>query len=153
VWLAGGRRRGGWLGVRSAAAGKGDYRWWVHLGLIVSAALSLVFEPVLAIHIGLGLLFAALVAVHLGQRRRVSANLVARLLPSPSLSGRADRMAVADLLLFTVAVGMLGSGLWDWIGGHPTRVRWHAITGVVLAGLLVIHSVRRRARLVRSQVR
>jgi hypothetical protein len=45
-------------------------RWLVHLGLIVTAAVSLVFETVLTIHIMVGLVFVALVACHLVQRRQ-----------------------------------------------------------------------------------
>src|SRR6185312_649263 len=56
------------------------YRWLVHLGLIGTVAVSLVFEPlVLAIHIAVGLAFAVLASMHLTQRRRVSGRLLARL--------------------------------------------------------------------------
>ena len=48
---------------------------------------------------------------------------------------------------------LLASGLYDWIAGHPTRIRWHALTGVALAGLLLVHTLRRRRRLYRSSVR
>jgi len=48
---------------------------------------------------------------------------------------------------------MLVSGFWDWSAGHPTKIRWHAITGVMLAILLLAHTVRRRSRLRRSAVR
>jgi len=52
-----------------------------------------------------------------------------------------------------ITVGMLVSGFWDWSAGHPTRIRWHAVTGIVLAILLLIHTVRRRSRLRGSSVR
>lgn len=114
------------------------YRWLVHLGLIGTVAVSLVFEPlILAIHIAVGLAFAVLAGMHLVQRRRVSAGLLARL----------------ARLLVLVTVGMLVSGFWDWFAAHPTKIRWHAITGVVLAILLLAHTVRRRRRLRRSAVR
>jgi hypothetical protein len=61
-------------------------------------------------------------------------------------------MALADLVLLAVSAAMLASGLWDWALGHPTRIRWHAIAGVLLAAMLVIHTVRRRRQLVGSQV-
>jgi hypothetical protein len=48
---------------------------------------------------------------------------------------------------------MLASGLRDWLAGHPTRIRWHAITGVALTALLAVHTARRRSRLRRSEVR
>jgi hypothetical protein len=130
------------------------FRWLVHLGLIGTAVVSLVFEPlVLAIHIVVGLAFAVLAGMHLAQRRRVSARLLHRLTRMRIPAGPAGRLAMADLLLTVVTAGMLVSGFWDWLAGHPTRIRWHAITGVVLAILLLVHTVRRRRRLRRSTVR
>jgi hypothetical protein len=127
------------------------FRWLVHLGLIGTLVVSLTFEPlVLAIHIAAGLAFAVLAGLHLAQRRRVSARLLARvrILAKPS-----GRLALADLLLALITAGMLVSGFWDWFAGHPTKIRWHAVTGVVLAILLVAHTIRRRSRLRRSAVR
>jgi hypothetical protein len=130
------------------------FRWLVHLGLAGTVIVSLVFEPlVLAIHIAVGSAFAVLVGMHLAQRRRVSASLLARLARWQALAGPAGRLALADALLAVVTVGMLVSGFWDWFAGHPTKIRWHAITGVVLAILLLIHTARRWSRLRRSKVR
>ena len=130
------------------------FRWLVHLGLIGTAVVSLVFEPlVLAIHIAIGLAFAVLTGTHFAQRRRVSARLLVRLARVRIPAGPAGRLALADLLLAAVTAGMLVSGFWDWLAGHPTRIRWHAITGIVLAILLLAHTVRRRRRLRRSTVR
>jgi hypothetical protein len=130
-------------------------RWLVHLGLIVTVAVSLAFEPlILAIHIWVGLVFAILAGLHLAQRRRVSARLLARLSrPGRSLARPAGRLALADALLAVLSAGMLASGLWDWFAGHPTRIRWHAITGIALTVLLVVHTARRRSRMRRSKVR
>ena len=129
------------------------YRWWVHLGLMVTTVVSLVLEPVLAIHILVGLVFVGLVVVHLVQRRRVSTTLASRLVRVRTLHGRGGRLALADALLTLMTVAMLASGLWDWLDGHPTRIRWHAITGVLLAALLLVHTLRRWARLRHSRVR
>ena len=130
------------------------FRWLVHLGLIGTLVVSLVFEPlVLAIHVAVGLVFAVLTGLHLAQRRRVSASLMARLVRVRIPPGPAGRLAVADLLLTVITTGMLVSGFWDWFAGHPTPIRWHAITGVVLAILLLAHTARRRSRLRRSAVR
>ena len=60
---------------------------------------------------------------------------------------------MADLLLFVLTVAMLVSGFWDWSLGHPTRIRYHALAGVGLAVLLLIHSITRRKRLRTSKVR
>lgn len=128
-------------------------RWLVHLFLIASAVVSLVLEPILALHVIVGLVFVGFVVVHLLQRRKTSAKLLRRLTNLRSLSRRPGRLAVADTFLFVVTAGMLASGLWDLAIGHPTRVRWHAITGVLLVAYLVVHTLRRRTRLRRSTVR
>ncbi len=75
------------------------------------------------------------------------------LLKGRALARPAGRLALADALLAAVTVGMLVSGFRDWSAGHPTRIRWHAITGVVLAIALLVHTVRRWSRLRRSKVR
>lgn len=125
----------------------------VHVGLLVTVAVSVGFEPVLGVHIIVGLAFVALVVAHLLQRRRVSAGLSRQLLRVGSLHRPAGRLALADTVLLALTVGLLASGLWDWIAGHPTRIRWHALTGVVLIGLLLVHTARRRSRLRSSHVR
>ena len=131
----------------------GRRRWWVHLVLILSAGVSLVLEPLLTLHIALGLLFCGFVAAHLAQRRRVSVSLARRLRSPRGLVRPTGRLAVADAVLTLLTLAMLASGLWDWLAGHPTRIRWHAITGVALTGYLVVHTVRRRRRLRTSAVR
>jgi len=84
----------------------------------------------------------------------VSASLLARLTRLARAPARpASRLALADALLAVITAGMLVSGFWDWFAGHPTRIRWHAITGIVLAILLLVHTVRRWSRLRRSDVR
>ena len=128
-------------------------RWVVHLLLIATAVLSLVMEPVLTLHVVLGLAFVVLVAVHLLQRRTTSVRLLQNLIRYGGLGRRSSRLAAADALLVLLTVAMLVSGLWDWAAGQPTHIRWHAITGVVLAAYLVVHTFRRRARLRRSRIR
>ena len=127
-------------------------RWWVHLGLIATAVVSLAFEPILTIHIAVGLVFVGLVVGHLLQRRRTASKLARRLLRVRTLHRPGGRRAVADSFLAAVTVAMLVSGFWDWSLGHPTRMRWHAVTGVVLGGVLLGHTVRRRSRLRSSNV-
>ena len=78
---------------------------------------------------------------------------MARLARVRALARPAGRLALADALLAAITVGMLVSGFWDWLAGHPTRIRWHALTGVALGVLLLIHTVRRSSRLRRSRVR
>jgi hypothetical protein len=134
-------------------ARKSTYRWWVHLGLISTAVVSLAFEPILTIHIVLGLVFAVFVGAHLIQRRRITGKLASRLLRVRTLNRPGGRLAVADALLVAVTLAMLISGFWDWSLGHPTRIRWHAISGLVLSGFLLVHTLRRRKRLRSSRVR
>ncbi len=139
--------------TRPPRTGPGWTRWLVHLGLIVTAVVSVVLEPVLAIHIIVGLVFIALVIAHLVQRRRVSASLGRRLLRVGTYLQPAGRLALTDALLAALTTAMLTSGAWDWMAGHPTRIRWHALTGVVLLGFLLVHTMRRRGRLRSSRVR
>jgi hypothetical protein len=153
----------GWIGAFPDAAHDGALnhdrvrtpatRLAVHLALIATAVVSLVLEPVLALHILFGLGFVAFVAVHLAQRRRIGRRLIGQLSAAWRLERGATRLALSDALLLVLTVGMLASGLWDWLDGHPTRIRWHAITGVLLAGYLLVHTVRRRRRLRASRVR
>ena len=128
-------------------------RRWVHVGLACSAVVSLVWEPVLALHIGAGLALVALGVVHLAQRRRVCSALLSGLVRHRSLRARSGPMAAAYLLLPALTAVMLGSGVWYWLAGHPTRSRWHALSGVVLAVDVLVHTLRRRRRLLDSQVR
>jgi hypothetical protein len=87
-------------------------RWLVHVGLIGFVITSLVFEPVLALHV-----------------------------------------VLADGFLFIITSAMLASGFWDLWAPHPTKIRWHAITGVVLAIYVAVHTVRRWRRLRFSEIR
>jgi hypothetical protein len=137
---------------RDPASRRGLQRWWVHVALVATATVSLVLEPLLTVHILVGLVFVGFVVVHLGQRRRTSLALVRRLPAMARWSEPAGRLAVADALLTVLTAAMLASGLYDWLDSR-TRIRWHALTGVALAAFLLVHTVRRRARLRRSTVR
>ena len=128
-------------------------RWLVHVTLIGSAITSLVMEPVLTLHVASGLVFVLFVGFHLAQRRRISQRLAVRLLKVQKLLGPAGRLALADGFLFIITVAMLFSGFWDLWAPHHTKIRWHAITGVVLTIYLVVHTARRWRRLRFSQIR
>lgn len=141
-------------GTGQQAAHKAEAsRWRVHIGLIATLVISLWFEPMLTIHIAVGLAFVGLCVAHLGQRRRVTRNLLARLRHPKTLYRAQGRLAVADALLAALTLVMFATGLWDWLSRHPTRTRWHAISGVVLTGFLLVHTLRRRRRLRSSHVR
>jgi hypothetical protein len=128
-------------------------RWLVHLGLLATISVSLAFEPVIAVHVVVGLAFVGLVLAHVFQRRKTSANLARRLVRPRSLGSRAGRLALADAALMAVSAMMLASGFWDLFAGQPTKIRWHAITGVLLAVMTAVHTLRRRSRLRASNVR
>jgi hypothetical protein len=123
----------------------------VHVALLVTVLLSLALEPVLTLHIAVGLVFVGFVVVHLMQRRRTSRRLLRSLSSHIPLASPTSRLAWSDLALGALTAVMLSSGLWDWLDGR-TRIRWHAISGVVLTVVLAIHTVRRRRRLTRSAV-
>src|SRR5580700_10553578 len=118
--------------TRTALSRRSVLRWIVHVTLIGSAITSLVLEPVLSLHVAFGLLFVLLVGVHLAQRRRISKRLAVRLLKIQKLLAPPGRLALADGFLFIMTMAMLISGFWDLWAPHHTKIRWHAITGVVL---------------------
>jgi len=109
---------------------KAQQRWAVHLALILTVIISLAFEFVLTFHIVFGLIFVAFVIVHLTQRRRTSGRLVRRLLDVKALNKTQGRLAMADLLLLVLTIGMLvsGSGTGRWVTrpGFVTT-RWSAL--------------------------
>ena len=140
--------------VSSSSERAAGRRWWVHLGLMISGVVSMLFEPmVLLIHIVVGLAFAALVAMHVTQRRHVSARLLRQFRRIRTLHRPRGRLAIADAALAALTVGMLVSGFWDWYAGHPTQTRWHALTGFVLIAFLVVHTLNRQNRLRSSHIR
>jgi hypothetical protein len=110
-------------------------------------------EPVLSLHIAIGVVFVVLVGCHLVQRRRISTRMAVRLLHVQKLLEPAGRLALADGFLFIISSAMLFSGFWDLWAPHHTKIRWHAITGVVLTLYLAVHTIRRWRRLRFSQIR
>ncbi len=139
--------------MRTVQSPRSALRWLVHVTLIGSAITSLVLEPVLTLHVIFGIVFVLFVGFHLAQRRRISHRLAVRLLKVQKLLGSAGRLALADGFLFIITVAMLISGFWDLWAPHHTKIRWHAITGVVLTIYLVVHTARRWRRLRFSQIR
>jgi hypothetical protein len=137
----------------SSIARRSALRWLVHLGLIASTIASLIFEPVLTLHVVFGLVFVVLLGFHLAQRRKVSKRLATRLLKLEKLFAPPGRLALADGFLFIITMAMLFSGFWDLWAPHHTKIRWHAITGVVLTIYLIVHTLRRSKRLRFSQIR
>jgi hypothetical protein len=118
-------------------------RWIVYIFLLGTAAISLLFEAEYTIHEIVGLCFVPFLVIHLIQRRDYVTALLRQLLKFHKFLSSIYRKALNDLFLAFLTLGMLVSGLWDWRLGHPTKIRWHAIFGVLLAFDLMIHSLRR----------
>jgi hypothetical protein len=138
-------------------------RWWVHLGLLASLAVSLL--TVLArlgvdLHIIAGLCFALLVGAHLAQRRRTLHALAGNLF-TPAWRTPRGRLAVADGVLAFLAANVMLSGIADWMLRQPVMVgvpgvpplNWHTTTSLLLTLYLIVHIARRRGRLRHSRVR
>jgi heme exporter protein D len=152
-------------------AGYGLRRWRVHLGLIASFGLALVASigrsglTGLTLHVLAGLCFAGLVVVHLAQRRRTLRGLAPDLARPARWRRLRGRLAVSAGVLVFLAGNVIVSGVVDWITGRavmlPPRaigiplpaLNWHTTTSLVLVVYLVVHVVRRRARLRHSQIR
>jgi heme exporter protein D len=146
-------------------------RWLVHLGLIVSFGLALVASigrsgPMgLALHVVAGLCFAGLVVFHLAQRRRTLRGLAPDLTRPARWRRQRGRLALSAGVLVFLAGNVIVSGVVDWITGNsvmlPLRsigiplpaLNWHTTTSLILVIYLVVHVVRRRARLRHSQIR
>ncbi|MBS2965456.1 hypothetical protein KGA66_20560 [Actinocrinis puniceicyclus] len=135
-------------GTRRRAAGR---RWLVHVLLIVTLGFCLLFEAVLTLHILLGFVFVYLIAAHLWQRKRTSMSLLNRLRRPGGWHRPAGRLALADAVLLALTAVMFVSGLWDW-QLQRTTIRWHALSGVLLTIVTVVHTVRRRRRLRSSAI-
>jgi hypothetical protein len=146
-------------------------RWLVHLGLIASFGLALVASigrsglTGLTLHVVAGLCFAGLVVVHLAQRRRTLRGLAPDLTRPARWRRQRGRLALSAGVLVFLAGNVIVSGVVDWSAGRsvmlPVRaigiplpaLNWHTTTSLILVVYLVVHVVRRRARLRHSQIR
>lgn len=142
AFVAGPDRRG-W---RRQVGGRSLRRWLLDLVLLGIGIACVGYEPVsIAIHSVIGLIFAGAVGPHLWDRRAWIRGSWRRLRERRRL-GAANRLAFwQGVLLAVLVVAVTLSGLWDWLAG-PTRIRFHAISGVLLIGVLAWHTwTRRRA--------
>jgi hypothetical protein len=92
--------------------------------------------------------------VHLAQRRRTVARLVSQLARAHSFAARRVRLATSDLILASITLNVLVSGVLDWGRGEPIQIplprpfdRWHFVSGVALVIYLMVHVWHRRERL------
>jgi hypothetical protein len=145
-----------------------ERRWRVHLGLLVSFGLALwlfVGRTGLTLHIVAGLCFAGLVGVHLAQRVRTLRTLATDLMRPVRWLTRRGRLALSDLVLVFLAANVVVSGVVDWSQGHSVMLQlrtvgiplpglnWHTTTSLLLLIYVVVHVIRRFARLRHSRIR
>ncbi|MHB8378494.1 MAG: hypothetical protein ACYDB2_01065 [Acidimicrobiales bacterium] len=164
------------MDVRTKAGSRGDsiarFRWLVHLALIVlflAAVISAVFlsrkylgHSGTTNHSLIGLLFLGLVIVHLGQRRQTVRRLLSRFFRRTKSTGHRSGQAVSDMILWTVTLNAMVSGVADFLVGHTIFLsipgpsvlqKWHAMSVLVLLVYVIVHVVRRRKRLRTSHIR
>jgi hypothetical protein len=126
-------------------------RWLIDILLIAGGVTSLVVEPLsIAIHSVVGLVFVGTVGPHLWHRRRWITGALTRLrrpgrLPT-ALRWSLSQSALLAALVVTVTV----SGLYDWLDAR-TRIRWHAISSVILIVVVARHAWTRRQWLLRRR--
>ena len=127
-------------------------RWTVDLELIAAGVVSVLFEPTsIAIHSVVGLVFVGTVGPHLWNRRAWIRGRAGRLWRRRLTRVLRWNLAQAVVLLVLVVV-MTVSGLWDWLA-VPTKIRWHAISSVILIAVAVWHAWTRRDWLLRRRPR
>ena len=146
-------------------------RWTIHLLLIVgfiAAVASAIFlskkyfgHSGTTNHSIIGLIVLALVLAHLWQRRRTVWRLLTGFRRRRS-TGTRKRMAVSDLILWLLFLNATVSGVVDFIAGHTIFLsipgpnilqKWHASSVLILLVYVIVHVIRRRARLRTSHVR
>jgi hypothetical protein len=142
--------RGRWP-RRWPGRGRGPVRWAVDIVLVVTCVVSVLFEPMsIAVHSVVGLVFVAAVGPHLWNRRAWIRGTLRRLWSRRSLS-RAMRWSLGQAgLLLALTLVVTASGLWDWLD-ERTRIRWHAISSVILIAVVIRHAWTRRGWLLRRR--
>jgi hypothetical protein len=127
-------------------------RWAVDIALIAAGVVSVLFEPTsIAIHSVIGLIFAGAVGPHLWNRRSWIRGTLRRLwLRRLTAAMRWSLWQAVVLSVLVVVVTV--SGLWDWLD-VPTKIRWHAISSVILIAVAVRHAWTRRDWLLRRRGR
>lgn len=147
-------------------------RWYVHLLLIASlggVTVSAVFLSKryfgysgVTDHAILGAIVLGLVLIHLYQRRQTVLRLASRLVRLGSATAAQSKLAVSDLILLTLTINAMASGLADYISGQtilfPIQVpslfqKWHLTSVLVLLVYAAVHVIRRSRRLRSSHVR
>lgn len=126
-------------------------RWLIDMLLISGAIVSVIFEPFsIAVHGMVGLAFAGTVGPHLWHRRPWIRGTLGRLWHGRGLSARLRWGLAQSFLLLVLVLTVTASGLYDWLDAR-SRIRWHAISSVILIVVAARHAWTRRQWLLRRR--
>ena len=126
-------------------------RWLIDVLLISGAIVSVIFEPFsIAVHSMVGLAFAGTVGPHLWHRRPWIRGTLGRLWHGRRLSARLRWGLAQSFLLLVLVLTVTASGLYDWLDAR-SRIRWHAISSVILIVVAARHAWTRRQWLLRRR--
>jgi hypothetical protein len=126
-------------------------RWLIDILLIAGGIVSVIFEPFsIAIHSVIGLIFVGTAGPHLWHRRSWIRGTLSRLRQRRRLSARLRWSLSQAFLLMVLVVVMTTSGLYDWLDVR-SRIRWHAISSIILIAVVARHAWTRRQWLLRRR--
>ena len=126
-------------------------RWLIDILLIAGGIVSVIFEPFsIAIHSVIGLIFAGTVGPHLWHRRGWIRGVFGRLRRRSRLAARLRWSLSQSFLLLLLVITVTASGLYDWLDAR-TKIRWHAISSVILIAVVARHAWTRRQWLLRRR--
>ncbi len=126
-------------------------RWLIDILLIAGGIVSVIFEPFsIAIHSVIGLFFVGTVGPHLWHRRGWIRGTLSRLRQRRRLSARLRWGLSQSFLMLVLVVVLTVSGLYDWLEAR-SRIRWHAISSIILIVVVARHAWTRRQWLLRRR--
>ena len=119
-------------------------RWLIDILLIAGVIVSVIFEPFsIAVHSIIGLIFVGAVGPHLWHRRSWIRGTLSRVWQRRRLSVKLSWSLSQSFLLLALVITVTASGLYDWIDTR-SRIRWHAISSVILIVVAARHAWTRR---------
>jgi hypothetical protein len=126
-------------------------RWLIDILLIAGGIVSVIFEPFsIAIHSVIGLIFVGTVGPHLWHRRSWIYGVLGRLRRRSRLPAKLRWSLSQSFLLLLLVITVTASGLYDWLDAR-TKIRWHAISSVILIAVVARHAWTRRQWLLRRR--
>lgn len=139
------------MAIMRLTAGMTWRRWLIDIALIAGGVVSVIFEPFsLALHSVIGLAFFGIVGPHLWHRRDWIAGVARGLRRRRPLPRKVRLSLSQSVVLALLVLVVTASGLWDWLA-FPTRIRVHAISSVLLIGIVSWHAWSRRRWLTRRR--